>query len=113
LSAPADRPTLPGWERVPDVPIKVSPFFSWPPKLAEMLQWLSARWLRLAGNVIVLGICLAVWTFTQPALEQMVTLSLGWIAQNWLRNLVLMFVVAGSLHWFFFMRKGQGETFEI
>jgi sterol desaturase/sphingolipid hydroxylase (fatty acid hydroxylase superfamily) len=113
LSAPTDRPTLPGWEHVPDVPIKVSPFFSWPPKPAEMWQWLSARWLRLAENVIVLGICLAVWIFTQPALEQMETLSLGWIAQIWLRNLVLMFVVAGSLHWFFFMRKGQGKRLKF
>ena len=78
-----------------------------------MWQWLSARWLRLAENVIVLGICLAVWIFTQPALLQMETLSLGWIAQIWLRNLVLMFVVAGSLHWFFFMRKGQGKRLKF
>ena len=113
MSTPTDRLTLTGWEHVPDVPIKVSPFFSWPPKPAEMWQWLSARWLRLAGNVIVLGICLAVWTFTQPAFEQMETLSLGWIAQIWLRNLVLMFVVAGSLHWFFFMRKGQGKRLKL
>ena len=90
MSAPTDRLTLTGWEHVPDVPIKVPPFFSWAPKLAKMWQWLSARWLRLAGNVIVLGICLTVCTFTQPALEQMKTLSLGWIAQIWLRNLVLM-----------------------
>jgi sterol desaturase/sphingolipid hydroxylase (fatty acid hydroxylase superfamily) len=113
LIAPTDRPTLPGREHVPDVPINVPPFFSWPPKPAEMWQWLSARWLRFAGNVIVLGICLAVWTFTQPAPLQMETLSLGWIAQNWLRNLVLIFVVAGSLHWFFFMRKGQGKRLKF
>ena len=95
------------------MPIKVSPFFSWPPKPAEMWQWLSTRWLRLWGNVIVLGICLAMWTFTQPELEQIETLSLGWIAQIWLRNLMLMFVVAGSLHWFFFMRKGQGKRLKL
>ena len=113
MSAPTDRLTLTGWEHVPDVPIKVSPFFSWPPKPAEMWQWLSAHWLRLAGNVIVLGICLAVWTFTQPALEQMEMQPLGWLAQIWLRNLMLMFVVAGSLYWFFFMRKGQGKRFKF
>ena len=113
MSAPTDRLTLTVWEHVLDVPIKVPPFFSWAPKPAEMWQWLSARWLRLSGNVIVLGICLAVWTFAQPALEQVETLSLGWIAQIWLRNLVLMFVVAGSLHWFFFMRKGQGKRLKL
>ncbi len=113
MIAPTNRPTLPGWEHVPDVPIKVPPFFRWPPKPAEMWQWLSAHWLRLAQNVIVLGICLAVWTFTQPAIEQMETLLLGWIAQIWLRNLVLMFVVAVSLYWFFFIRKGQGKRLKF
>jgi lathosterol oxidase len=104
-----DGPTLPGWNHVPDVPIKVSPFFSWPPKPALMWRWLEARWLRIAENLIVLIIALLVWNFTQPSLDQMQTLSFGWIAQIWLRNLVLMLLVAGSLHWFFFMRKGQGK----
>tara|TARA_B110000908_G_scaffold38047_1_gene45794 strand:+ start:4276 stop:4848 length:573 start_codon:yes stop_codon:yes gene_type:complete len=74
-----------------------------------MWRWLEARWLRIAENLIVLVIALLVWNFTQPSLDQMQTLSFGWIAQIWLRNLVLMLLVAGNLHWFFFMRKGQGK----
>lgn len=113
MTAPENRPSLPGWDHVPNVPIKVSPFFSWPPRPVEMWQWLEARWLRIAENLIVLAICLLVWTFTQPAMEQMKTLSIGWVAQIWVRNLVLMFLVAGSLHWFFFMRKGQGNRLKF
>ena len=66
--------------------------------------------MRLAENVIVLGIAVLVWTFTQPSLEQMETLSLGWIIQIWLRNLVLMFLVAGSLHWFFSCAKPKANA---
>lgn len=113
MTQPDDHPTLPGWDHVPDVPIKVSPFCSWPPNPLEMWRWFEARWMRLAENVIVLGIAVLVWTFTQPSLEQMETLSLGWIIQIWLRNLVLMFLVAGSLHWFFFMRKAQGKRLKF
>jgi lathosterol oxidase len=113
MTQPDDHPTLPGWDHVPDVPIKVSPFFSWPPNPLAMWRWFEARWMRLAENVIVLGIAVLVWTFTQPSLEQMETLSLGWIIQIWLRNLVLMFLVAGSLHWFFFMRKAQGKRLKF
>ena len=113
MTQPDDHPTLPGWDHMPDVPIKVSPFFSWPPNPLAMWRWFEARWMRLAENVIVLGIAVWVWTFTQPSLEQMETLSLGWIIQIWLRNLVLMFLVAGSLHWFFFMRKAQGKRLKF
>ena len=113
MTDPADRPTLPGWDHVPDVPIKVSPFFRWPIKPKNMWDWLAARWLRIAENLIVLIIAMLVWTFIQPSLEQMQTLSMGWSAQIWLRNLVLMFLVAGSLHWFFFMRKGQGKRMKF
>jgi sterol desaturase/sphingolipid hydroxylase (fatty acid hydroxylase superfamily) len=37
------------------------------------------------------------------------TLAPGWIFGLWVRNLVLMTLVAGSLHWFFYMRKAQGD----
>lgn len=106
-------PKLPGWSHVPDVPIRVSPFFSWPPDPARMIGWLSARWLRITENTIIVVIALGVWMWTQPALVQMETLQLGWIAQIWLRNLVLMTLVAGGLHWFFYMAKGQAARLKF
>ncbi len=102
-------PTLPGWHHVPDVPIQVSPFFVWPPDPARMWRWVRDRWFRLAENLILLGLVLVVWRWFQPPLEQMQTFAWGWIGQIWLRNLILMTLVAGGLHWFFYQRKAQGQ----
>jgi len=110
---PSDAKALPGWNHVPDVPIAVSPFFSWPPEPARMVQWIAARWLRLAENSILVVVALVIWAWFQPSLETTKTLSFDWIAFIWLRNIVLMSLVAGGLHWFFYMRRGQGERLKF
>ncbi len=110
---PSDAKSLPGWNHVPDVPIAVSPFFSWPPEPARMVQWIAARWLRLAENSILVVVALVIWAWFQPSLETTKTLSFDWIAFIWLRNIVLMSLVAGGLHWFFYMRRGQGERLKF
>lgn len=108
-TTPETAPKLPGWNHVPEVPIEVSPFFSWPPRPGRMLAWVGARWFRVAENSILTLVALACWAWLQPSLETTKTLSLDWIALIWLRNMALMIFVAGGLHWFFYMRKGQGE----
>ncbi|WP_390910889.1 sterol desaturase family protein [Pseudosulfitobacter sp. SM2401] len=106
-------PKLAGWAHLPEVPIRVSPFFSWPPEPTRMVSWLAARWLRIAENTVIVVIALVVWMLTQPALVQMETLQLSWIAQLWLRNLVLMVLVAGGLHWFFYIARGQAARLKF
>ena len=104
---------LPGWHHVPEVPIAVSPFFSWPPDPRRMASWLAARWLRLAENVILVGFALVTWAWLSPSLDTAATLAPGWIAAVWLRNMALMLLVAGGLHWFFYMRKAQGKRLKF
>lgn len=115
---PTDTPTetdrkLPGWHHVPDVPIEVSPFFAWPPRPRRMLRWIAVRWFRLAENSILTGLALVCWLWLQPSLETTRTLSLDWIAAIWLRNMALMVIIAGGLHWFFYIRKGQGARLKF
>ncbi|MFL2685847.1 MAG: hypothetical protein ACJ0GC_10435 [Amylibacter sp.] len=50
-----DTEILPGWSHIPDVPISVSPFFSWPPNPVRMVRWITARWLALTESVILLA----------------------------------------------------------
>ncbi len=105
-----DKPdSIAGWNHVPDVPIAVSPFFSWPPDPRRMAGWVAARWLSLAENSILVGLALICWTWLQPSLAEMETLALGWIAQIWLRNIILMLLVAGGLHLYFFHHRKQGD----
>ena len=49
-----DTEILPGWSHIPDVPISISPFFSWPPNRVRMVRWITARWLALTESVILL-----------------------------------------------------------
>ncbi len=111
--APDPKPALPGWNHVPAVPIAVSPFSSWPPDPARMGRWLAQRWFRIAENAILVVLGLGVWLLTQPPLQDMAQLHWSWIATIWARNLVLMILVAGGLHWFFYQRKGQGKTLKF
>ena len=103
-----ESPALPGWHHTPSVPIQVSPFFSWPPDPKRMAGWLAVRWLSFTENLLVLAIAAISWTWFSPSLETAATLAPGWIVGIWLRNMVLIFAVAGGLHWFFYMRQGQG-----
>ena len=96
------------WHYRPEVPIQVSPFFSWPLDPARMIQWIAARWFRLAENTILVLLATASWFWFQPHPSEASSLSFGWIAQMYIRNLLLFVVVAGGLHWYFFSKKKQG-----
>lgn len=108
-----DTEILPGWSHIPDVPISISPFFSWPPNPVRMVRWITARWLALTESVILLVVVMISWMWFQPSLEETSTFAFGWIAQIWIRNIVLLVLVAGGLHWFFFMKKKQGSRLKF
>lgn len=97
------------WHYIPPVPIKVSPFFTWPLSPMRMAVWLGKRWLTFTENVIITVLAILTWLYLQPPLEETKTLEFGWIAMMYIRNLVLMFVVAGGLHLYFHRYKRQGD----
>ncbi|MYA87773.1 MAG: sterol desaturase family protein, partial [Boseongicola sp. SB0662_bin_57] len=107
------NPGLPGWHHVPEVPIEVSPFFSLPLDPRRMLGWVVARWFRLAENSILTALALICWLWLQPSLEVTESLSWDWIGALLLRNLALMTIVAGGLHWFFYRAKLQGDRLKF
>ena len=98
------------WNYRPDVPIQVSPLFVWPLRPARVVQWFTARWFAIAENAILTVLALACWAWLQPPLAEMKELAPGWIAQIWGRNLVLMIIVAGGLHLYFYTFGKQGKT---
>ncbi len=110
----ATPPGRPGeWNHAPDVPIAVSPFFSWPPDPRRMARWVGDRWFALAENAILAVLATLCWAFLQPSLETTATLAPGWIAGIWLRNMVLMIVVAGGLHLYFHRHRRQGDRLKF
>lgn len=97
------------WNYRPDVPLKVSPFFSWPPEFGRMPRWLAERWFQLGENLILVGLATICWLWFQPSMEEARVLGLGWIAEIYIRNFILIFVVAGGLHWYFHSARRQGN----
>lgn len=98
------------WHYRPNVPIQVSPFFSWPFNPARMFEWIAARWFRITENTLLIVIASISWFWLQPPLQETKSLEFGWIAQMYLRNLILLLVVAGGLHLYFYVYKRQGKT---
>ncbi|MEM8793744.1 MAG: sterol desaturase family protein [Pseudomonadota bacterium] len=97
------------WHHMPTRPIAVSPIFSWPPDPVRIWAWIRDRWFTLAENSILTVLAIATWAWLQPPLEQTKTFEFGWIAQMFLRNILLMTIVAGGLHLWFHRYKRQGD----
>ena len=97
------------WHYIPAVPIQTSPLFAWPPEPKRIARWIGDSWFTIGENLILVGIACVSWFWFQPPLEETKTLALGWIAQMWLRNFILISVVAGGLHLWFHGRKKQGD----
>ncbi|MEM7239116.1 MAG: sterol desaturase family protein, partial [Pseudomonadota bacterium] len=104
----SDAP-LKGWNYVPDVPIQVSPLFRRPFRLAAMLGWIWNSWFLISERLIIVAIAWASFYWFQPPIDEARHLSPGWIAEMYVRNLVLMSLVAGGLHLYFYTFTRQGK----
>jgi len=98
------------WNYTPSLPVAVSPYFRWPPDVSGIFKWMVRGWLPVSERLIILLLAILVTTVFQPSLTETHSLEAAWIAQLFLRNLILMCLVAGGLHWYFYIAKIQGEV---
>ena len=98
-----------GWHWTPDEPVQLSPLFSWPPRFLSIVKWIMSSWAIITVRAMILGLSFATWYLFQPPLEECMTFQPGWMFQIWIRNLALMFCVAGGLHLYFFTFKKQAN----
>lgn len=101
------------WNYHPDLPLANPSIFQWPPRAGFLGHWLVRNWLMLSERVLMVLLAVACWLWFYPPLEAAATFGFGWIAQIWLVNLCLMIAAAGGLHWYFYMRKGQGSLLKF
>lgn len=97
------------WNYTPPLPVRVAPYFAWPPKPLAILKWILGGWFPLSERLLILLLSLVSWLYFQPALERCREFAPDWIAQIYLRNLALMFLVAGGLHLYFYSWRRQGD----
>ena len=104
------RPQKKQWNYIPELPIQVSPLFSGPFRPKAIIKWFVGGWFPISENLIILMLSIISWFFFSPALARCQVFQFDWIAQIFVRNLALMFLVAGGLHLYFYVYRKQGEN---
>lgn len=97
------------WNHKPTEAIAVSPLWQWPPKPLAALKWYADGWFFLTINMAILGLAFASYMLVSPTLAQAEHVELGWIAQVFIRNFVILCIVAGGLHMWFHTYNAQGQ----
>mgnify|MGYP003725343515 FL=1 len=97
------------WNYQPSLPIEGTPVFVWPPRPVAAIKYLLSR-AYLFSVVMPFGLfALITWAYLQPAITRCATFEFSWIAQMYLRNLMLFVLIVGGLHLYFFTFKRQGK----
>ena len=103
-------------EWMPRVLTKAQPFV-WPIQPRKLLQFLLGfpGFLWPLGAAAYYGLAALTWRYLQPGADQLSNfsqLSAEWILPMYARNVVMLVVVAGSLHVILYRRRTQGTRFK-
>ena len=90
-------------------PVIFSPLFDWPPKPKASFIALTKRWVTVSRNVLFLIMAWLVYRYFLQDLSHMQSLSVSWIWPIFLRNILIMLVITGGLHLYFFTFRAQGK----
>jgi len=104
-----EKPMSREWHYHPELPLQDHSVFCWPPEPMFLAKWFACNWLMLSERMMMVLLAIGLWYFAYPSLEVTKSFAVSWILQIWVVNLVVMFVIAGGLHWFFYIRRGQGK----
>ena len=99
------------WDYTPQLPLKMSPYFDWPMRPLASLVALLKSWNPAGWRFLMFGFACISWFFLSPSLESIREGGMGWIAHIAIKNLAILWVIAGGLHlWLFTFRRQRGEA---
>ena len=101
------------WNYHPDLPLQDPSVFQDIKNPSAILRWFITHWLSLSEFVLMTLLAVALWIFCYPSLESTKTFELSWIAQTGLVNILLMVCIAGCLHSYFYIWRGQNKTLKF
>jgi sterol desaturase/sphingolipid hydroxylase (fatty acid hydroxylase superfamily) len=108
----SSTPYNPSSDYQPESTIGLPALYRWPFNPLAALKYLLFGMLFPWGYLFI-GLGVLGWYYLTPALSSMADFAPGWIATIWLRNAVLLTLVAGGLHWWFYMRRGQRRHYKF
>lgn len=100
------------WNHLPDTPIAVSPLWKWPPEPRAVARWYFDSWFFITVNLAIVAISFAALIWASPSLETTTTPGV-WMAAIWLRNALIVSILAGTLHLWFHKYAGQGTELKF
>ena len=96
------------WQYTPPLPLQPAAFYR-TIRPVEIGAHLVRSWRPWGTRVFMLLVAWGIWEFAAPDLAEAQSFSLGWMSQIWLRNVVLVAVITGALHWWLWIRKAQQD----
>ncbi len=106
----AERRVADDWALQPDyLPTGPAPYLVWPPQPVEAVKYTLKNHLSLNDRTLYIALAIVVAFWLQPIDAGQATLSAGWIGWLLARNVALAGVIIGGLHWWFYIRRGQGD----
>lgn len=97
------------WNYTPPLPLQVAPYWVWPAWPVAAAMYLLRSWNPVGLRRLFLVGAIITWTFFTPDLSRAEVISFDWIAEVWLRNLLILTGVAGGLHLILWRFGAQGD----
>ena len=87
--------------------VTLPPLYERPPRPLAMTRWLVTMYFWWQNALwIVIGV--VAWTWLTPSLDRFAAPAPWAVALVYARNVGLMVVIVGGLHWWLYMRRSQG-----
>ena len=94
-------------------PVEVAPIYKWPPNLVEIIKYFfGIPGFLFPWNILFISISIFTWFFLTPNFENMKNFETDWIMQVFFRNVALLVMIAGALHFYFYIKKSQGIQYK-
>ena len=97
------------WNYRPARGVPLNPLFEWPLRPSKVWAWYRSAWLQITALTCCFVLAMVLYFAFLPPLETMQNFAWGWVLTVWAMNVGAQTLVAGSLHWWLYMRKGQGH----
>ena len=101
-----EDPKVKEWNYIPKIPIENNPLFSFPFIFKKIIKWYAGMWAPLSETVFCLLIAF-VYFFLHPPIIFFKNFNFNSILIIYLFNILIMLVVAGGLHLFFYTFNKQ------
>ncbi len=114
MADPADAPAPAArklWNYTPALPIRTAPYWDWPAKPLKSAIYLLRSWNPVGMRFLFLVAAFITWTWFTPDITRAQTIAFDWVFAIWLRNLIILTVVAGGLHLLLHRYRVQGDAY--